>query len=213
MQSKYPNLRYKLHTDLRAAVNQAKEIIDSPGLSARYPIDVYFSSYLVVGTKGYSFDTVKLTLYQPDRQKIETGYEALSEKMLDLYDPSVAIVVFKDISLIVQEHRVLCETCPVCRKVLTASMHPARHVKRCSNNTYCRKCQSFINENMTAHEQQCRKKSYPCAKCGLRFERANVRKTHEKDCANTRPEQSGGQVLMFITFVCPTRHILYSLIS
>ena len=69
--SKYPHLRYKLKTNLRATTNQAKEILESPGLSCRYPIDFYFSSYLVSGTKGQLIETGKMTLYQPDRSKVE----------------------------------------------------------------------------------------------------------------------------------------------
>jgi hypothetical protein len=128
--SKYPSLRYKLHTDLRAAINQAKQILDSDGLSFRFPVDVSFSAYLVTDRKGHPFETGKMTHYKPDHAKIESAYQALSEKLLDLYDPAISTVEFKDISMNVEEHRALTEKCPVCKKVLTASMRPARHIRR-----------------------------------------------------------------------------------
>ncbi len=192
---------YTLDVDLRKAVDEAKAIISSPGLEQRFPLNISMNSFVVLNGTGRLLETKKVTLHRPEPEIIEQFFDAIDCSIIGLLkiDPINPVVDYeiKTNRLKVAEHTVISERkCPICDKSFPRNF--VRHVKRCSNNSYCLHCSSRIDGDMSQHQRMCRTKTYPCIVCDQLFVNAASLRCHQAKCRLPAQGGAGIQVIYLL---------------
>ena len=192
-------LRFKLDPGILGARQQAKDYLSGPNLQHRFPLDVHVSAYVVVSgsPNGVHLKTRTVTMHGADDSIVEDFMEGIEEMILVRLDPEKPHYEVKDLSLNIDEHRVSGRVCPVpsCKKLQSASNF-SRHVRRCSKNTYCKSCDSFITDvPMGVHLLSCRGQRLPCSFCGQEFVNPSEKRAHERRCVVAGQAGAGDQVI------------------
>ncbi len=181
-------LTYSLGTDLRVAVDRAKENVVR--LEDRFPVDIAMLCHSVHNGEGKTFCTKNLTLHRRNPELVEQLYSAINAE-LQMNLPENTTREVKGLTLQITDRAKPVRVCPICNKGFTHNF--ARHVTRCGNNKYCLHCSTFV-DCLPTHELDCRTTKYSCVICNETFTNSSTHHSHQKKCRAPPQGGSGDQV-------------------
>ena len=123
---------YPLPTLLSKARPRSKELLDSPGLVERYPLQIRLSSRATFGEgvllRAKNLSTRKVTMFDATHKSVvDVIFDEIEELImleLDIEQPTYEV---KLLNLEVDDYKATELTCPVCAKVIQKAF--ARHVR------------------------------------------------------------------------------------
>ncbi len=175
--------RYRLPTDLKAAVARTKDIAKQ--FEHQLPSDFLLSSDVSVNGVQRTYTTRRVTLhsYTPD------AFDCFMEDIISQIIRDISYCEeTKQISrheyhgchLDITERRKIVRPCPICKMQIKENY--ASHVEICGEGKVCSICYKVVHTHMSRHRESCGNRNYDCRNCGLYFHTGAQRTAHEKKC-------------------------------